>query len=280
MFTLIALGTAAAWLYSVASVLAPGLFPESLKMHGVVEVYFESAAVIVTLVLFGQVLELQARRKTGSALSELLSLAPPTARVIRDGHDMDVPLEAVRVGDRLRVRPGEKVPVDGAIVEGRSDINESLMTGESMPVLKSAGDAVIGGTINGTGSFVMRAERVGSATVLARIVEMVAEAQRSRAPIQRVADVVAGYFVPAVVLVSIVTFVAWMVWGPEPRLAYAVVNAVAVLIIACPCALGLATPMAIMVGVGRGAREGVLIRSGALELWSKRTRSSSTKPGR
>ncbi|MBL8850744.1 MAG: heavy metal translocating P-type ATPase [Planctomycetaceae bacterium] len=263
MFTLIALGTGAAWLFSVAAVLAPSLFPDSLKMHGVVEVYFESAAVIVTLVLFGQVLELGARRRTGSALRELLSLAPLTARIVRDGRDEEMPLEQVRVGDLLRVRPGEKVPVDGDVVEGRSDINESLMTGESMPVVKAYGDAVIGGTINGSGSFVMRAERVGSETVLARIVGLVAEAQRSRAPIQRVADVVSGYFVPAVVLVSIITFVAWMIWGPEPRLAYAVVNAVAVLIIACPCALGLATPMAVMVGVGRGARAGVLIRSAA-----------------
>lgn len=270
MFTLIALGTGAAWLYSVAAVLAPAAFPDALTMHGVVEVYFESAAVIVTLVLMGQVLELQARRKTGSALRELLSLAPPTARVIQDGQDHDIPLESVRVGDLLRVRPGEKVPVDGAIVEGRSDVNESMMTGEPIPVTKGLGDTVIGGTLNGTGAFVMRAERVGSETVLARIVGLVAEAQRSRAPIQRVADVVAGYFVPAVVLVSIVTFVAWMVWGPEPRLAYAVVNAVAVLIIACPCALGLATPMAIMVGVGRGAKEGVLIRSAAaLEVLEK-----------
>jgi len=263
MFTLIAIGTAAAWLYSVVAVIAPGLFPQSLATHGVIEVYFESAAVIVTLVLFGQVLELRARRKTGSAIRELLSLAPPTARVIRNGRDEEVPLESVHKGDLLRVRPGEKVPVDGQITEGRSDINESLMTGESMPVVKSAGDSVIGGTLNGSGAFVMRAERVGSDTVLARIVGLVAEAQRSRAPIQRVADVVSGYFVPAVVLVAILAFVAWLLWGPEPRLAYAVVNAVAVLIIACPCALGLATPMAIMVGVGRGAKEGVLIRTAA-----------------
>lgn len=263
MFTLIALGTGAAWLFSIAAVLAPALFPDSLKMHGVVEVYFESAAVIVTLVLFGQVLELRARRKTGSALRELLSLAPPTARVIRDGHDHEVPLDSVQSGDLLRVRPGEIVPVDGQITDGHSAINESMLTGESMPVEKRVGDKVIGGTLNGPGAFVMRADRVGSETVLARIVGLVAEAQRSRAPIQRVADVVAGYFVPAVVLVAIVTFVAWLVWGPQPRLAYAIVNAVAVLIIACPCALGLATPMAIMVGVGRGAKEGVLIRSAA-----------------
>jgi len=270
MFTLIALGTGAAWTFSVAAVLAPSLFPDSLKMHGVVEVYFESAAVIITLVLFGQVLELGARRRTGSALRELLALAPPTARIVRDGRDEEVPLDQVRVGDVLRVRPGEKVPVDGAIVEGRSDVNESLMTGESMPVVKGAGDAVIGGTLNGSGSFEMRADRVGSETVLARIVGLVADAQRSRAPIQRVADVVSGYFVPAVVLVSVLTFIAWMLWGPEPRLAYAVVNAVAVLIIACPCALGLATPMAVMVGIGRGAKEGVLIRSAeALETLEK-----------
>ena len=270
MFTLIALGTAAAWLYSVAAVVAPQLFPASLKMHGVVEVYFESAAVIVTLVLFGQVLELRARRRTGSAIRELLSLAPPTAHVIRNGKEEDVPLEQVQTGERLRVRPGEKIPVDGEVVDGRSDVNESMMTGESMPVAKSVGDAVIGGTINGNGSFVMRADRVGSETVLSQIVNMVAEAQRSRAPIQRVADVAAAYFVPAVVLVSVASFAAWLVWGPEPRLAYAVVNAVAVLIIACPCALGLATPMSIMVGVGRGAREGVLIRSAtALETMEK-----------
>lgn len=263
MFTLIALGTAAAWMYSVAAVLGPRLFPESLTTDGVVDVYFESAAVIVTLVLFGQVLELKARQRTGSAIRELLSLSPPTAHVVRDGAERDVALEHVRIGDQLRVRPGENIPVDGELLAGSSDVNESLMTGESMPVAKAAGDLVIGGSLNGNGSFIMRADRVGSETVLAQIVNLVAEAQRSRAPIQRVADIAASYFVPGVVLASFIAFIAWLIWGPEPRLAYAVVNSVAVLIIACPCALGLATPMSIMVGIGRGAREGVLIRSAA-----------------
>jgi Cu+-exporting ATPase len=261
MFTLIALGTGAAYLFSVAALLWPGAFPEAFKMHGVVELYFEAAAVITTLVLLGQMLELRARRRTGSAIRELLSLAPPTARVVRGAEEVDVPLAHVKVGDRLRVRPGEKVPVDGEVIEGRSAVDESMISGEPMPVEKQKGDEVFGGTINTTGALVMRADRVGGETVLSRIVQMVSEAQRSRAPIQRLADTVAGWFVPAVVLVSVLSFIGWAVWGPEPRLAYALVNAVAVLIIACPCALGLATPMSIMVGVGRGAREGVLIRN-------------------
>lgn len=261
MFTLIALGTGAAYLFSLYVVLFPGLVPEGLKVDGRGEVYFESAAVIITLVLLGQVLELRARRRTGSAIRELMSLAPPTARVIRDGEEREVSLDEVREGDQLRVRPGEKVAVDGEIVDGSSSLDESMITGESVPVQKEQGDSVIGGTVNRTGSFVMRADKVGSDTVLSQIVTMVASAQRSRAPIQGIADTVAGYFVPAVVLVSMVTFVVWWVAAPkDPPLVWALVNAVAVLIIACPCALGLATPMSIMVGVGRGAQEGVLIK--------------------
>jgi Cu+-exporting ATPase len=272
MFTLIALGTGIAYLDSVVAVLAPGLFPPSFRdHHGEVGVYFEAAAVIVTLVLLGQVLELQARSRTGAAIKALLRLAPNTARRVRDdGSEEEVALDQVRPGDRLRVRPGEKVPVDGTVIEGTSGVDESMLTGESLPVEKKPGDRVIGGTVNGTGGFVMRAEKVGTDTVLARIVAMVSEAQRSRAPIQRLADVVASYFVPAVVVVAVVTFVAWALFGPPPRMAYALVNAVAVLIIACPCALGLATPMSIMVGIGRGARAGVLIRSAeALERMEK-----------
>ena len=261
MFTLIALGTGAAYLYSFVAVLAPGLIPESFRRHGAVEVYFEAAAVIVTLVLLGQVLELRARRRTGAAIRELLSLAPPTARIVRDGQERDVPLEEVQKGDTLRVRPGEKVAVDGTITEGRSSVDESMITGEPVPVGKGKDDEVIGGTVNGTGSFLMVAEKVGGDTVLARIVAMVADAQRTRAPIQKVADSVAGYFVPAVVVIAVLTFLVWAIAAPEqPALAWAFVNAVAVLIIACPCALGLATPMSIMVGVGRGAKEGVLIK--------------------
>jgi len=267
MFSLISIGTGAAYLYSVLAVLAPDLFPEAFRHHGIVELYFEAAVVITTLVLLGQMLELRARRRTGSAIRELMSLAPPTARVLRDGQEIEVPLEQVQVGELLRVRPGDKIAVDGVITEGRSSVDESMITGESVPVEKSPGDEVIGGTVNGTGSFLMRAERVGSETVLSRIVDMVADAQRSRAPIQRVADVVASYFVPAVILIAIITFIVWATIGPEPRLANALVNAVAVLIIACPCALGLATPMSIMVGVGRGAQEGVLIKNAeALEV--------------
>jgi Cu+-exporting ATPase len=272
MFTLIALGTLAAYLYSVVAVLAPGLFPAGFRGHdGEVGLYFEAAAVIMTLVLLGQVLELRARERTGDALRALLDLTPPTARRIReDGDEAEVPLEAVQVGDRLRVRPGDGVPVDGVIVEGRSSIDESMVTGESIPVEKTAGDKVIGGTLNGSGGFVMRAEKVGSETMLARIVQMVAEAQRSRAPIQRLADAVAGWFVPAVIAVAAVAFAAWAMWGPAPPLAYALAVAVSVLIIACPCALGLATPMSIMTGTGRGALAGVLIKNAeALERFEK-----------
>ncbi len=261
MFTLIAIGTGAAYLYSLAALLFPSAFPDSFKMHGVVELYFEAAAVITTLVLLGQLLELRARQQTGSALRELMSLAPTTAHLVTNGEEQDVPLDRVQAGDLLRVRPGEKIPVDGVVIEGRSAVDESMLTGESTPVEKAVDDNVIGGAINATGSFLMRAESVGSDTLLSRIVQMVAQARRSRAPIQRVADAVAGYFVPIVVAVAVLAFIAWAIWGPEPRFAYALVNAVAVLIIACPCALGLATPMSIMVGVGRGAREGILIKS-------------------
>jgi len=262
MFTLIALGTAASWGYSAVATLAPGLFPLSFHKHGVVETYFEAAAVIVTLVLLGQVLELRARRKTGEAIRALLELAPAAARRVGpDGTESDVPLAEVHAGDRLRVRPGEKVPVDGTLHDGSSAVDESMLTGEPIPVSKRPGDAVIGGTVNTTGSFLMTATKVGGDTVLSRIVALVAEAQRSRAPVQKLADVVASWFVPAVVLVAILTFVAWLTLGPEPALALALINAVAVLIIACPCALGLATPMAVTVGVGRGASLGVLIRS-------------------
>lgn len=268
MFTLISIGTAAAWSYSLVAVLFPGLLPEDVKLGGQAEVYFEAASVIITLVLLGQVLELRARRRTGSAIRELLSLAPPTAHRVQDGVEQTIDLDQVRLADLLRVRPGEKIPVDGKIVEGRSSVDQSMITGESLPVLRQVGDPVIGGTVNQTGSFLMQAENIGEQTVLSRIVKMVAEAQRSRAPIQRVADSVAAYFVPAVVLIAAMTFVAWAVLRPrEPALAWALVNSVAVLIIACPCALGLATPMSIMVGVGRGAREGVLIKDAeVLEL--------------
>ena len=271
MFTLIAMGTSVAYLYSVVATLAPGIFPPSFRdMSGRPAVYFEAAAAIVTLVLLGQVLELRARSRTGAAIRALLDLAPRTARVIRDGGEKDVPLDQVQVGDRLRVRPGEKIPVDGVLLEGHSSIDESMITGESLPVDKDAGDPVIGATLNASGSFIMRADRVGSETMLAQIVRMVGQAQRSRAPIQRLADKVAGWFVPAVIATAVVTFVVWSVFGPEPRFAHAIVNAVAVLIIACPCALGLATPMAIMVGTGRGAHAGVLIKNAeALETLEK-----------
>jgi P-type Cu+ transporter len=271
MFTLIALGTGAAFGYSVIAALLPGLLPRAFQAHGGgAPVYFEAAAVITTLVLLGQVLELRARHATGGALRALLGLAPRTARRVAHGRDEDVPLEAVRPGDRLRVRPGEKVPVDGAVVEGTSAVDESMVTGESIPVEKSPGSRVIGGTVNATGSFVMTAQRVGAETLLAQIVRMVAEAQRTRAPIQRLADTVSAWFVPAVVAAAALTFALWATRGPEPRLAYALVNAVAVLIIACPCALGLATPMSIMVATGRGARAGVLVRSAeALETLEK-----------
>ncbi len=271
MFTLIGLGTAVAYAFSVVATLAPGLLPASVRHGGVAPVYFEPAAFIVTLVLLGQVLELRARDRTRGALKALLGLAPATARRIEpDGSERDVPLADVHPGDRLRVRPGEKVPVDGEVIEGRSSVDESMITGEPVPVVKEAGNKVTGATVNGTGGFVMRAERVGDATLLARIVRMVSEAQRSRAPIQRLADVVAGWFVPIVVAVAVVTFVVWMAVGPEPRFSHALVNAIAVLIIACPCALGLATPMSIMVGTGRGAHAGVLIRNAeALETMER-----------
>jgi Cu+-exporting ATPase len=262
MFTLIALGVGTAYGYSVAALLAPRIFPAEMRMRGgVVDIYFEAAAVITVLVLLGQVLELRARNRTGAAIRALLDLAPKTARVVRDGHEAEIPLDQVKVGDRLRVRPGERVPVDGSVEDGASNVDESMLTGEPMPVEKSAGAKVSGATINGTGSFVMRAERVGRDTLLAQIVQMVADAQRSRAPIQQLADKVSAIFVPAVVGAAALTFVAWMIWGPEPRLAYALASAVSVLIIACPCALGLATPMSIMVGVGRGAQAGVLIKN-------------------
>jgi Cu+-exporting ATPase len=263
MFTLIGIGTGTSYIYSSIATLFPQIFPTSFhSSHGGIDLYFESAAVITTLVLLGQVLELRARSQTGAAIRTLLGLSPKTARMLKaDGSEHDVPLDEVHAGDKLRVRPGEKVPVDGEVVEGSSFVDESMISGEAVPVEKRAGDKLIGATVNGTGGFVMVAEHVGSETVLAQIVRMVAEAQRSRAPIQRLADTVAGYFVPAVLAVAVLTFIAWAMWGPEPRFAYALVNAVAVLIIACPCALGLATPMSIMVGVGRGASAGVLVKN-------------------
>ena len=271
MFTLIAIGVGTAYLYSIAATLFPWLFPDSFRMHGEVAVYFEAAAVITTLVLLGQVLELRARSRTSGAIRALLGLAPKTARRLRDdGSEEDVPMDVVKRGDLLRVRPGEKIPVDGMVADGASSVDESMVTGEPIPVEKAKDSRVTGGTVNGTGSFIMRAERVGSETLLAQIVRMVSEAQRSRAPIQKLADVVASYFVPAVVSVAVITFIIWALVGPEPRMAYAIVNAVAVLIIACPCALGLATPMSIMVGTGRGATVGVLIKNAeALEVLEK-----------
>ncbi|PYT21965.1 MAG: hypothetical protein DMG57_36920 [Acidobacteria bacterium] len=272
MFTLIALGTGTAYVYSVVATLVPGIFPASFRGHaGTIAVYFEPAAVITTLVLLGQVLELRARSRTSNAIRELLGLAPNTARMVRDdGSEADIPLAQVHPGDRLRVRPGEKVPVDGTVLEGSGIVDESMLTGEAIPVEKAPGTKVTGGTVNSAGSFVIRAERVGSDTLLAQIVRMVSDAQRSRAPIQRLADAVSAYFVPIVILIALVTFVLWAMLGPEPRMAFALVNAVAVLIIACPCALGLATPMSVMVGTGRGATTGVLIRNAeALELLEK-----------
>ena len=272
MFTLIAMGTGVAWLYSVVAILLPGLFPPGFRgPDGAVAVYFEAAAVITVLVLLGQVLELRAREQTSGAIRALLDLAPKTARRLRtDGSEEEVSLDVIAVGDRLRVRPGEKIPVDGALVEGRSSLDESMITGESMPVAKEPGAKVIAGTLNTTGSFVMRAEKVGRDTMLSQIVQMVAAAQRSRAPIQRLADQVSGWFVPGVIIIALIAFAAWALFGPEPRFAYGLVAAVAVLIIACPCALGLATPMSIMVGVGRGAQSGVLIKNAeALERMEK-----------
>ena len=280
MFTLIAIGVGVAWLYSCVALFFPGLFPPALAHHEKPGLYFEAAAMITVLVLVGQVLELRARRRTGNAIRGLLDLTPPTARLVRNGDEEEVSLTEVKTGDRLRVRPGEKIPVDGRLLDGQTTVNESMITGEALPVEKHAGDKVIGGTLNNTGSFVMEAERVGDETVLAQIVQMVSEAQRSRAPIQRLADKVSGYFVPAVLLAALITFAVWIWFGPEPRLAHAIVNAVAVLIIACPCALGLATPMSIMVGVGRGAHAGVLVKNaGAIELMEKVTTLVVDKTG-
>lgn len=272
MFTLIALGVSVAWSYSTVALLFPALFPEVMQVEsGLVHVYFEAAAVITALVLLGQVLELRARSQTNAAIKMLLGLSPNSARIIHDnGNEEDISLEQVEVGNVLRIRPGEKIPVDGEIIEGNSSIDESMVTGESIPVEKTQGDRIIGATVNGTGSLLMRAEKIGADTLLSQIVHMVSEAQRSRAPIQKLADIVAGYFVPTVVLISVLTMIAWGIWGPEPRLALAIVNAVAVLIIACPCALGLATPMSIMVGTGKGATMGVLIKNAeALETLEK-----------
>ncbi len=280
MFTLIAIGVGTAYLFSAVVMLAPGAFPVSFAADGKVGVYFEAAAVIVVLVLLGQVLELRARSKTGSAIRALLNLAPKTARMVQDGEERDVPLESVQAGAKLRVRPGEKIPVDGVLLDGKTSVDESMITGEPLPVEKITGDKVTGGTINTTGSFLMQAEHVGSETVLARIVQMVADAQRSRAPIQALADKVSGYFVSAVLAAAVLTFIGWAWLGPEPRFAHAIVNAVAVLIIACPCALGLATPMSVMVGIGRGAQEGVLIRNAeAMEVMEKVTTVVVDKTG-
>lgn len=270
MFTLIAIGVGAAFLYSVVAIVVPRFFPGGFLGMSGVETYFDTATTIIVLVLLGQVLELRARAKTGDAIRMLLGLTPKTARVLRDGQEVDVSLAEVQVGDRIRVRPGERVPVDGSVIEGRGAVDESMVTGEPIPAEKEVGSKVIGGTMNGTGSWVMRAEKVGHETLLAQITRMVSEAQRSRAPIQRLADLVSFYFVPSVVATAILAFIAWLVWGPEPKFAHALVSAVSVLIIACPCALGLATPMAIMVGTGRGARGGILIRNAeALERMAK-----------
>jgi Cu+-exporting ATPase len=280
MFTLITMGVGAAFLLSTVAMLMPGLFPPTMQHMGKVPIYFESAAVIIVLVLLGQVLELRARSRTGSAIKALLNLAPPTARQVAPGGDHEVPLDQVKVGDWLRVVPGDKVPVDGVVVEGHSSVEESMVTGEPLPIEKAVGDKVTGGTVNGSGGFVMRAERIGSDTLLGQIVNMVADAQRSRAPIQGLADKVAGVFVQVVLAASLLTFALWMWLGPEPRFSHAIVNAVAVLIIACPCALGLATPMSIMVGVGRGAQEGVLVKNAeALERLEKVTTLVVDKTG-
>jgi len=280
MFTLIAIGVGSAFIFSAVAMLMPDLFPHTMQHEGKVAIYFEAAAVIIVLVLLGQVLELRARSRTGSAIKALLNLSPPTARQVAEGGDQEVPLDQVKIGDWLRVVPGDKVPVDGVVVEGHSSVEESMITGEPLPVEKGVGDKVTGGTVNGPGSFVMCAERIGSDTLLGQIVSMVAEAQRSRAPIQGLADKVAGIFVPVVLAVSVLTFVIWIWFGPEPKLAHAIVNAVAVLIIACPCALGLATPISIMVGVGRGAQEGVLVKNAeALERLEKITTLVVDKTG-
>jgi Cu+-exporting ATPase len=280
MFTLIAVGVGAAYFYSAVAVIAPGIFPESFRRHGEVELYFEAAAVITTLVLLGQLIEAKARRRTGQAIKALLGFAAKAAHRVRDGQEEEIPVDDIQKGDLLRVRPGEKVPVDGVIVEGQSNIDESMITGEPTPVSKSAGDQVVGATVNQTGSFLMRAERIGSETLLAQIVQMVAEAQRSRAPIQRLADTVSGYFVPAVITIAVITFIVWSIIGPAPAMAYALVNAVSVLIIACPCALGLATPMSIMVGVGRAAQAGILVKNAqAIEITEKVTHLITDKTG-
>ena len=282
MFTLIAIGTGVAYLYSVVATFFPHLFPEGLKVHaGLVPLYFEAAAVITTLVLVGQVLELRARSQTGNAIKALLGLSPKTARkILDDGSKIDIPQEHIHLGDNLRVKPGEKVPVDGEIIDGKSSIDESMITGEPIPVEKSIGDSVTGATVNIHGSFVMKATRVGKDTLLSQIVKMVSQAQRSRAPIQKLADTVSSYFVPAVILIAIVTAIVWSFWGPEPALTYAILNSVAVLIIACPCALGLATPMSIMVGTGKGATHGVLIKNAeALETMEKITTLVVDKTG-
>src|SRR5947207_4914038 len=280
MFTLIAVGVGAAYFYSAVAVVAPGIFPTSFLRHGEVDLYFEAAAVITTLVLLGQLLEAKARSRTGQAIKALVGLAAKTAHRIRDGQEEDIPVDEIQKGDVLRVRPGEKVPIDGVITEGKSNIDESMITGEPMPVSKGPGEKVVGATVNQTGSFVMRAERIGSETLLAQIVQMVAEAQRSQAPIQKLADTVSGYFVPAVIGIAVITFVVWSIVGPAPAMAYALVNAVSVLIIACPCALGLATPMSLLVGVGRAAQAGVLIKNAeAIEIAEKLTHVVTDKTG-
>jgi len=280
MFTLIAVGVGAAYFYSAVAVIAPGIFPASFRRHGEVDLYFEAAAVITTLVLLGQLIEAKARSRTGHAIKALLGLAAKTAHRVRDGNEEEIAVNDIQKGDVLRVRPGEKVPIDGVIIDGKSNIDESMITGESMPVSKQAGEKVIGATVNQTGSFLMRAERVGSETVLAQIVQMVADAQRSRAPIQKLADTVSGYFVPAVIGAAIITFIIWSIVGPAPAMSYALVNAVSVLIIACPCALGLATPMSIMVGVGRAAQAGVLVKNAqAIEVTEKVTNLVTDKTG-
>jgi Cu+-exporting ATPase len=280
MFTLIAAGVGAAYFYSVVAVIAPGIFPASFRHQGEVDLYFEAAVVITTLVLLGQLIEAKARSRTGHAIRALLGLAAKTAHRVQDGQEQEIAVEEIQKGDVLRLRPGEKVPIDGVIIDGKSNIDESMITGESMPVTKQAGDKVIGATLNQTGSFSMRAERIGSETVLAQIVQMVRDAQRSRAPIQKLADTVSGYFVPAVIGVAIITFVVWSIVGPAPAMAYALVNAVSVLIIACPCALGLATPMSIMVGVGRAAQAGILVKNAqAIEVTEKVTHLVTDKTG-
>src|SRR5437762_8239097 len=280
MFTLIAVGVGAAYFYSAVAVLAPGIFPESFRSNGEVGLYFEAAAVITTLVLFGQLIEAKARSRTGQAIKALLNLAAKTAHRVRDGQEDEIAVEQIQKGDLLRVRPGEKVPIDGVIVEGKSNIDESMVTGEAIPVSKGPDENVIGATVNQTGSFLMRAEKIGSETLLSQIVQMVADAQRTRAPIQKLADAVSGYFVPAVIAVAVITFVIWSIVGPAPAMAYALVNAVSVLIIACPCALGLATPMSIMVGVGRAAQTGILVKNAeAIETAEKVTHLITDKTG-